>query len=107
MENILVSKIIEAESNAEKIISDSKEQANKLLEDYKVLYSQEKKQIEEKYDELLLSMQKSLKEDFEKDFNQKLEKKKIEIKDLKSKYQQNYDKALNILLSGVDENVNS
>ena len=107
MENILVSKIIEAESNAEKIISDSKEQANKLLEDYKVLYSQEKKQIEEKYDELLLSMQKSLKEDFEKDFNQKLEKKKIEIKDLKSKYQQNYDKALNILLSGVDENGNS
>ena len=51
MENILVSKIIEAESNAEKIISDSKEQANKLLEDYKVLYSQEKKQIEEKYDD--------------------------------------------------------
>jgi len=107
MEDILVSKIIETEKEAEKIILDSKETASRLTKEYDAKYNFEKKQIEKKYEELIISNQEKIKMEFDENFDKKLSEMKIQVDEIKINSQQNYDKALNILLSGVNDNGNS
>lgn len=107
MENILVAKIIEAENNAIKIILDSKNQASHLVEEYKKIYNQEKKQIEKKYDDMLILSQDTIKNEFDKEFDKKMQESKKEIDVMKLQSKQNFDTAINILLSGVEGNGNS
>ena len=107
MEDILITKILETECEAEKIISDSKVSASRLIEDYTASYNLEKKQIERKYDDTFISKQEQIKKELDEDFSNRLSVSKTEIEQLKVESIKNYDEALNILLSGVDNNGNS
>ena len=48
-----------------------------------------------------------MRDEFEKEFNLKLDDMKNQINELKTQYEQKYDSALKILLSGVSDNGNS
>ena len=107
MEDIFVTKIIEAEAEADKLIQNSKNSANELIENYTSEYNLERKKIEKKYDDLTISSQEKMRDEFEKEFNLKLDDMKNQINELKTQYEQKYDSALKILLSGVSDNGNS
>lgn len=107
MEDILVAKILETENEAAKIISDSNITASRLLEDYTARCNLEKKQIERKYDDALISGQEQIKKDLDEEFNNKLSITKSEVEKLKVQSVSKYDEALNILFSGVGNNGNS
>ena len=107
MEDILITKILETESEAEKIILDSRVSASRLIEDYTASYNLEKKQIERKYDDIFIAKQEQIKKDLDEEFISKLSISKTEIEKLKDESVKNYDKALNILLLGADKNGNS
>ena len=107
MEDIFVAKIIETENQAEKIISQAKENANNLLEENKLRYSFEKKQLEKKYDDIVSEKQDEIKKEFDEDFNKSIVEMKTDIDKLKSQSIQHYEQALKILLLGESENGNS
>ena len=107
MEDILITKILETECEAEKIISDSKVSASRLIEDYTASYNLEKKQIERKYDDIFISKQEQIKKDLDEEFSNKLSLTKSEMEQIKVQSMKNYEKALNILLSGVNKNGDS
>ena len=107
MEDIFVTKIIEAEKQADEIVSKSQKKANKMLENYKLEYSSEKKQIEQKYDEMIYENQETIKKECDADFNEKAKQMKTEVEKIKLNLDSAYDVALNILLSGVSDNGNS
>ena len=107
MENILLAKIVETEDIAEKIISDSKITANNLIEEHTLKYNTDKKEIEKKYDEILISGQERIKKEFDAEFEKKLSELKIETQKIGDHSIQIFDKALNILLSGVNCDGNS
>lgn len=106
MEDIFVTKIIEAEKQAEEIVSKSQKKASKMLESYKLEYSLQKKQIEQKYDEMIYASQEAIKKEYDDSFNGKAEQIKLEVQKLKLNLDSAYDVALNILLSGVSDNGN-
>ena len=107
MEDIFVTKIIETESQAEKIVLEATETANNLIENYKLENSLEKKKLEKKYDDMVAEKQDAIKSEFETEFNQSLDEMKTEVDNLKSQSIQNYDDALKILLAWREENGNS
>ena len=107
MEDILITKILETENKASKIISDSRVTASRLIEDYTASYNLEKKQIERKYDDTFISKQEQIKKDLDVEFSNKLSLAKSEMEQIKVQSMKNYDKALNILLSGVNKNGDS
>lgn len=107
MEDIIVVKILETEKEAKKIISDSKVTASRLIEEYTATFNVEKKQIERKYDDIFISKQEQIKKDLDEEFNNKLSIVKSEVETLKVHSLKNYDKAINILFSGVTNDGNS
>ena len=50
-----------------------------MVEEYKKIYNQEKKQIEKKYDDMLILSQDTIKNEFDKDFEKKMQESKKEI----------------------------
>ena len=107
MEDILVAKIIEAEDKADKIVSDSKVTAKNLIDEHTLKFNLEKKEIEKKYDDLLITGQEKIKKEFDAEYEIKLKEMKKDAEKLKDHSKQNYDKALNILLAGVSSDGNS
>ena len=107
MDDILLAKIFETEETAEKIISDSKITAKNLIEEHTLKFNLEKKEIEKKYDDILISSQEEIKKEFDRIYEKKLNEIKKEVEEIKDHSKQNYDKALNILLSGVNIDGNS
>ena len=83
MEDILVAKIIEAEDKADKIVSDSKVTAKNLIDEHTLKFNLEKKEIEKKYDDLLISGQEKIKKEFDAEYEIKLKEMKKDAEKLK------------------------
>ena len=56
---------------------------------------------------MLILSQDTIKNEFDKEFDKKMQESKKEIDVMKSQSKQNFDTAINILLSGVEGNGNS
>ncbi|MBQ8424785.1 MAG: hypothetical protein IJX17_02035 [Clostridia bacterium] len=107
MDDILISKILETEKESEKIISNAKNTASHLIENYTAHYNLEKKEIERKYDDSFITKQEQIKKDLDEEFKNKLSITKSEVDKIKIQSMNNYDNAINILFSGVTNDGNS
>ena len=107
MEDIFVTKIVETENQAEQIVADAKENANKILEECRFKTSQERKQLEKNFDDALTEKQESLKHEFEDEFSRNLVEMEKQVAELKIDAKKNYETALVVLLSGESGDGNS
>lgn len=107
MEDIFLTKIIEAEQQAHQIILNSNLDAQKLIQDKKQNFENDKKQLEKKYDDLLYYSQEQIDEKLKKEFSSKLDSLKNEVDEIKNHSKENYSKAIDYLLFGVNDNGNS
>ena len=107
MEDIFVTKIIETEIDAKKIILEASESANNMMAEYKLNHKAERKRLEQKYDDMVSSEKEKIKAELDDKFNSQLSQAKSQIEKIKLQSKDNYDKALKLLLTGESDYGNS